>query len=105
MRRIGLLFLVRIVVEILHNNPATSEIFRDGQYHLTGEGKVLSPDEMAGHYGENPVSKAVRQGFLSLEGGTISASSMTLYAANAIAPVIDAEGITPAAISGTATLA
>lgn len=30
---------------------------------------VLSPDEMAGHYSENPVSGAVRQGFLSLEGG------------------------------------
>jgi cytochrome c peroxidase len=30
---------------------------------------VLSPDEMAGHYGENSISKAVRQGFLSLPGG------------------------------------
>ena len=30
---------------------------------------VLSPDEMAGHYEENPVAQAVRQGFLSLPGG------------------------------------
>ncbi|MGG7568125.1 cytochrome-c peroxidase [Rhodovulum sp. DZ06] len=30
---------------------------------------VLSPDEMAGHYAENEVSKAVRQGLLSQEGG------------------------------------
>jgi cytochrome c peroxidase len=30
---------------------------------------VLSPDEMAGHYSENDVAQAVRQGFLSSEGG------------------------------------
>jgi cytochrome c peroxidase len=30
---------------------------------------VLSPDEMAGHYDENAVARAVRQGFLSLPGG------------------------------------
>ncbi|WP_420863849.1 cytochrome-c peroxidase [Algirhabdus cladophorae] len=30
---------------------------------------VLSPDEMAGHYGENDISTAVRQGRLSHEGG------------------------------------
>lgn len=30
---------------------------------------VLSPDEMAGHYGENDISKAVRQGRLSHDGG------------------------------------
>ncbi|WP_424974166.1 cytochrome-c peroxidase [Dinoroseobacter sp. S124A] len=30
---------------------------------------VLSPDEMAGHYGENEISKAVRQGRLTGEGG------------------------------------
>jgi cytochrome c peroxidase len=30
---------------------------------------VLSPDEMAGHYGENDVSKAVRQGILTGSGG------------------------------------
>ena len=30
---------------------------------------VLSPDEMAGHYGENDVAKAVRQGVLTGEGG------------------------------------
>lgn len=30
---------------------------------------VLSPDEMAGHFGENDVAKAVRQGILTGEGG------------------------------------
>ena len=30
---------------------------------------VLSPDEMAGHYGESDVSRAVRQGLLTGEGG------------------------------------
>lgn len=30
---------------------------------------VLSPDEMAGHYSENDVSKAVRLGFLTQQGG------------------------------------
>lgn len=30
---------------------------------------VLSPDEMAGHYSENPVARAVRMGQLSLPGG------------------------------------
>jgi enolase len=31
-------------------DPATSEIFRDGAYHLDGEGKVLSPDEMTAYW-------------------------------------------------------
>jgi enolase len=31
-------------------DPATSEIFRDGAYHLTGEGKVLSPTEMTDYW-------------------------------------------------------
>jgi enolase len=31
-------------------DPATSEIFRDGAYHLTGEGKVLSPSEMTDYW-------------------------------------------------------
>ncbi|MEM6383199.1 MAG: cytochrome-c peroxidase [Pseudomonadota bacterium] len=30
---------------------------------------VLSPDEMAGHYSENPISQAVRQGFITGDGG------------------------------------
>ena len=30
---------------------------------------VLSQDEMAGHYGENPISKAVRQGLITGDGG------------------------------------
>ena len=31
-------------------DPATSEIYRDGAYHLTGEGKVLSPSEMTDYW-------------------------------------------------------
>jgi enolase len=31
-------------------DPATSEVFRDGRYHLTGEGKVLTPDEMVDYW-------------------------------------------------------
>ncbi len=31
-------------------DPATSELFRDGVYHLEGEGKVLSPDEMTAYW-------------------------------------------------------
>ena len=31
-------------------DPATSEIFRDGSYHLDGEGKVLSPTEMTDYW-------------------------------------------------------
>ncbi len=35
---------------------ASSEIYKDGMYHLAGEGKILSPDEMIGFY-ENWVQK------------------------------------------------
>ena len=31
-------------------DPATSELFKDGRYHLAGEGKVLSPDEMVDYW-------------------------------------------------------
>jgi enolase len=31
-------------------DPATSELFSDGAYRLAGEGRVLSPDEMAGFW-------------------------------------------------------
>jgi len=31
-------------------DPATSEIYRDGNYHLEGEGKVLSPAEMTDYW-------------------------------------------------------
>jgi enolase len=31
-------------------DPAVSEIFRDGAYHLEGEGKVLSPGELADYW-------------------------------------------------------
>ena len=31
-------------------DPAVSEIYRDGMYHLEGEGKVLSADEMAAYW-------------------------------------------------------
>ena len=31
-------------------DPATSELYRDGSYHLTGEGKVLSSDDFVGYW-------------------------------------------------------
>jgi len=31
-------------------DPATSEIFREGSYHLTGEGRVLTPSEMTDYW-------------------------------------------------------
>ena len=31
-------------------DPAMSELYRDGRYHLTGEGKVLSPEELVGYW-------------------------------------------------------
>jgi enolase len=31
-------------------DPAVSELYRDGAYHLTGEGKVLSSDELAAYW-------------------------------------------------------
>ncbi len=31
-------------------DPAVSEIFEDGAYHLVGEGKVLSPSEMSSYW-------------------------------------------------------
>ena len=31
-------------------DPAMSELYRDGAYHLAGEGKVLSPDEMVAYW-------------------------------------------------------
>ena len=37
----------RAVDVLLAMDPAASEFFRDGRYELTGEGKSLSPEEMA----------------------------------------------------------
>jgi len=31
-------------------DPAMSELYRDGAYHLAGEGKVLTPDEMVAYF-------------------------------------------------------
>ena len=33
-------------------DPASTEFFRDGAYHISAEGKVLSPAEMAGYYAD-----------------------------------------------------
>lgn len=33
-------------------DPASSEIFEDGKYNLAGEGRVLTPEEMANYYAE-----------------------------------------------------
>lgn len=44
---------------------------------------VLSPDEMAGHYGENEVSKAVRSGFITGENGAWARISARVAAISA----------------------
>ena len=31
-------------------DPAATEFFKDGEYNLKGEGKVLTPSEMVGYY-------------------------------------------------------
>ena len=31
-------------------DPAMSELYADGRYHLAGEGKILSPDELVGYW-------------------------------------------------------
>ena len=41
---------------VLALDPASSEFFKDGAYHLTGEKKVLSPEQLVRYY-ENLVSK------------------------------------------------
>jgi enolase len=33
-------------------DPASTEFFKDGKYHISGEGKVLSPQEMAAYYAD-----------------------------------------------------
>ncbi|HEU4960930.1 MAG TPA: phosphopyruvate hydratase [Sphingomonas sp.] len=33
-------------------DPASTEFFKDGKYHISAEGKVLSPAEMAAYYGD-----------------------------------------------------
>jgi enolase len=33
-------------------DPASTEFFKDGKYHISAEGKVLSPVEMAAYYGD-----------------------------------------------------
>ena len=46
-------------------DPATSEIFDDGRYDLEHEGRKLSPDEMAGYWGD----VCSRYPILSIEDG------------------------------------
>lgn len=46
-------------------DPAASELYRDGAYHLSGEGKVLSTDEMVGLW----VDLAGRYPIVSIEDG------------------------------------
>lgn len=46
-------------------DPASSEIFKDGKYHLEGEGKVLSPSEMVDFY----VNLANKYPIISIEDG------------------------------------
>ena len=46
-------------------DPASTEFFREGAYHLAGEGRVLGPDEMAAYY----VDLAGRYPIYSIEDG------------------------------------
>jgi enolase len=46
-------------------DPASSEIFKDGKYHLDGEGKVLTPAEMVDFY----VNLATKYPIISIEDG------------------------------------
>ena len=46
-------------------DPASSELFRDGAYHLTGEGRTLSPDELVDLW----ASWAARYPIISIEDG------------------------------------
>jgi enolase len=46
-------------------DPATTEIFRDGKYHLDGEGRVLTPLEMVDYWAD----LATRYPIVSLEDG------------------------------------
>jgi len=46
-------------------DPAASELYRDGAYHLDGEGKVLSSDEMVGLW----IDLAARYPIISIEDG------------------------------------
>ncbi|NFP92823.1 phosphopyruvate hydratase [Clostridium sporogenes] len=46
-------------------DPASSEIFEDGKYNLAGEGRVLTPEEMANYY----VKLAEKYPIISIEDG------------------------------------
>ncbi len=46
-------------------DPATTELYRDGNYHLQGEGRVLSPDDMVGYW----VDLCDRYPIVSIEDG------------------------------------
>jgi enolase len=46
-------------------DPATSELYKDGAYHLTGEGKVLSADDFVGFW----VSMCDKYPIVSIEDG------------------------------------
>ena len=46
-------------------DPASTEFFRDGHYHISAEGKVLTPAEMAGYYAD----LVARYPIISIEDG------------------------------------
>ena len=46
-------------------DPASTEFFRDGRYHISAEGKVLTPHEMAAYYGD----LVARYPIISIEDG------------------------------------
>jgi enolase len=46
-------------------DPASTEFFKDGKYHISAEGKVLTPAEMAGYYAD----LVARYPIISIEDG------------------------------------
>lgn len=46
-------------------DPAASELFKDGKYHLSGEGKILTPQEMVDYY----VNLVEKYPIISIEDG------------------------------------
>ena len=63
---------------VLALDCAATEFFRDGAYHMEGEGRTLSPDEMAGYLAELARDYPIR----SIEDGMARGRSRRLEGAD-----------------------
>ena len=72
---------------------------------LVGTAQASGIDDIfVGHIANNPTySERIVDNRLELAGGACTAAKLTVRANNAIAPVLDAEGLTPLTFTGTAT--